>query len=166
MLIGEKVIIPAKYADFDNIFFKILAEVLPEQIGIKKYAINLVEGKQSYYRVIYSLRSMEFKTLKIYIKTNLANGFIRPSKSPASTPILFVCKANCSFCLYVNYQDLNNLTIQNQLQLLLIGEFLDWLGRAKCFTQLDLIQAYHKMRIKEDDKWKIVFRTCYGHFKY
>ena len=32
---------------------------------------------------------MELETLKIYIKTHLKTGFIRPSKSPVSASILF-----------------------------------------------------------------------------
>lgn len=40
------------------------------------------------------------------------------------------------------------------------------LGWAKRFTQLDLISAYHRMRIWEGDKWKTAFRTRYGYFEY
>ncbi len=56
---------------------------------------------------------MELETLKAYIKNNLASGFIRPSKSPARVPILFDKKPDSSLRLYVDYQDLNNLTIKN-----------------------------------------------------
>ena len=66
----------------------------------------------------------------------------------------------------MDYWGLNNLTIKNQYPLLLIGESLDRLGRAKRFTQLDLTNAYHRMRIREGDEWKTAFRTRYGHFKY
>ena len=62
---------------------------------------------------IYNLGLMELETLKTYIKTNLTNSFIRPSKSAISASILFVKKHNCNFYFYVNYQDLNNLTIKN-----------------------------------------------------
>lgn len=48
----------------------------------------------------------------------------------------------------------------------LIGESLDCLGRAKRFTQLELTNAYHRMRIREGDEWKTAFRIWYGHFKY
>ena len=77
------------------------------------------------YRLIYSLRLVEFKILKTYIKTNLANGFIKASKLPADTPILFVCKPNSSFRLCVNHQGLNNLIIKNRSLLPLICESLD-----------------------------------------
>ena len=106
------------------------------------------------------------ETLKTYIKTNLANGFIRPSKSPAGAPILFDRKPDGSLRLCVDYRGLNNLTIKNRYPLPLIGESLDRLGRAKRFTQLDLTNAYHWMRICEGNEWKTAFRTQYGHFKY
>ena len=90
---------------------------------------------------------MELETLKAYIETNLANGFIRPSKLPAGAPILFNRKSDDSLRLCLDYQGLNNLTIKNQYPLPLIGELLDRLGKAKQFTQLDLTSAYHQMRI-------------------
>ena len=106
------------------------------------------------------------ETLKTYIKTNLANGFFRPSKSLARDPILFDRKPHRSFCLCVDFWSLNNLTIKNRYQLLLIGESLDRLGLAKQFTQYDLTNAYHRMRICEGNEWKRAFRTRYGHFEY
>ena len=36
----------------------------------------------------------------------------------------------------------------------------------KLFTKLDLKDAYHRIRIKKGDDWKIAFRTRYGHFEY
>ena len=77
---------------------------------------------------------MELETLKAYIETNLDNGFIRPSKSPAGTLILFDRKSDNFLQLCVNYQGLNNFIIKNQYLLLLIGELLDKLKRARRFT--------------------------------
>ncbi len=109
---------------------------------------------------------MKLETLKAYIETHLKTGFIRPSKSPAGAPILFDKKPNSSLRLCVDYWGLNNLTIKNQYPLPLIGEVLDRLGRAKRFTQLDLTSAYHRMKIREGDKWKTAFCTRYSHFEY
>ncbi len=109
---------------------------------------------------------MELEILKAYIINNLASGFIKPSKSPAKVRILFNKKPDGSLRLCMDYQGLNNLTIKNEYLLPLVGESLNWLGRAWRFTQLDLTNAYNQMRIKENNEWKIVYSICYGHFEY
>ena len=68
--------------------------------------------------------------------------------------------------LYVNYRRLNKITIKNQYPLLLVGKLFNRLSYAKIFTKLDLYNAYYRIRIKKGDKWKTVFKTHYGHFKY
>ena len=100
--------ISAKYSDYSNIF---LAEYKAEHLEnteINEYVIKLKKGKQSLFGSIYSLRLIELETLKTYIKTNLANGFIQPFKSPAGAPILFDKKLDRSFCFCVDYWGLNN----------------------------------------------------------
>ena len=94
-------------------FLEKLANVLLEQTGAKKSTIELEPDKQPLYGPIYNLDPVELETLKTYIETNLANGFIRASNIPASTPIHFGCKSNNSFCLCVDYQGLNNFIIKN-----------------------------------------------------
>ena len=126
--------VPAKYSDFADVFSPDLATELPEHTKINTHAIDLEEGKQPLYGPIYSLGPVELETLKTYIETNLANGFIRPSKSPAGAPILFDKKPNGSLRLCVNYRGLNNITIKNQYPPLLVGKSLDRLGRTKQFS--------------------------------
>ena len=90
LLLAKEVTILSEYADFLNVFLKELAKVMPEPIDINGHAIELEENKQPSYKSIYNLGQVELKTLKIYIETNLANGFIRSLKSPTSALILFV----------------------------------------------------------------------------
>ena len=68
---------------------------------------------------------MELEILKAYIKNNLFNGFIRLSKFPARAPIFFDKKLVGSLKLYMNYQNLNNLTLKTRYPLFLVGELLD-----------------------------------------
>lgn len=117
--------IPAKYSDFINIFSKELATVLMEYTKINTHAINLEEGKQPFYRPIYSLSPVELKILKIYIKIKLANSFICLSKSLAGVLILFDQKPDRNLRFCIDYQDFNNLTIKNWYPFLFIGEFLN-----------------------------------------
>ena len=165
-LTSEKTGILAEYSDFSNVFSSNSATELMEHTGINDHPINLLDNKQPLYGPIYSLGPVELEKLKTYIEANLASDFIRPSKSPAGTPILFLQKKDGSLRLCVDYRELNNLMIKNCYPLPLIGELLNCLGRAKRFTQLDLTNTYHQMRIWKGDKWKIAFQTRYGHFKY
>ena len=158
--------VPAEYSDYSDVFSAENAAKLLENTGINEHAIELEEGKQPPFGPIYSLGPVELETLKTYIKTNLANGFIRPFKSPAGAPILFDRKPDGSLRLCVDYWGLNNITIKNRYPLPLIGKALNRLGRARRFTQLDLTNAYYWMRICEGDEWKTAFQTRYGHFEY
>ena len=165
-LTRKKTKIPAKYSDFSNVFSSDSVAELPEHAGINDHSINLLDDKQPPYSPIYSLELMKLETLKTYIEANLASGFIRLSKFSAVALILFVRKTDGNLRLFVYYQGLNNLMIKNYYPLLLIGESLDCLVRAKRFTQLDLTNAYHQMRIGKSDKWKTAFQTQYSYFEY
>ena len=114
-----------KYANFAEVFSTNLAIELPDHTGIDDHIINLIKGHQPSYRLIYNLRSIELKILKTYIKTNLVNDLITSSKSPTNTPIFFVKKTDKNIWLYVNYKDLNNLTIKNKYSLPFIDECLN-----------------------------------------
>ena len=66
----------AKYSNYSNIFLVENAVELPENTGINKHIIKLKKDKQLSFGSIYSLEPVELETLKTFIKTNLANGFI------------------------------------------------------------------------------------------
>ena len=115
---------------------------------------------------IYNISPAELKALEDYINDALAKGWIRESKSPASAPVLFIPRKSGKLRLYVNYRGLNALTVKNRYPLPLINELLDRLNGSIVFSKIDLRNAYHRIRIREGDEWKIVFRTRYGHYEY
>ena len=108
----------------------------------------------------------ELEVLRAYIEENLANGFIRHSKSPADAPIFFVKKKDGSLRLVVDYCGLNKVTIKNRYALPLISSLLERINGARFFTKINLRGAYNLVRIRLGDEWKTTFRTRYGHFKY
>lgn len=114
-----------EYSNYNNIFLAKNTTELLEYIKINNYAIKLKEDKQPLFRPIYNIKLVELKTLKTYIKTNLANDFIKLFKSFFKIFILFDQNLNESFYLYVNYWNLDNSTIKNQYFFFLIGKFLD-----------------------------------------
>ena len=88
---------PSKYNDFSDVFEKKNVDRLPEH---RPYdcPINLKDGACPPFGPIYGLSEPELKALKIYIEENLTKGFIRHSKSPAGSPILFVKKKDLMEC--------------------------------------------------------------------
>ena len=104
--------------------------------------------------------------MKKYVQTYLANGFIRPSKSRAAAPVMFVQRPDGKLRLVVDFRGLNKVTVKNRYPLPLIPEMLDRLHKARIFTKIDLRNAYHQVRVKEGDEWKTTFRCSEGHFEY
>jgi hypothetical protein len=130
------------------------------------YEINIKEGEEPTFMPIYPLSQKESATLKEYIDDNLNKENIRKSKSSAGYPILFVLKKGGELRMYVDYRQLNSITIKDRHPLLLINEIQDIIQGAKYFTKYDITNAYNRLRIREGDEWKTAFRTKYGHFEY
>lgn len=114
-----------KYQDYAYVFSLKLVIEQPKNTSSNKYAIDLIEDKQLPYGPIYILSPIELETLKTYIKTNLKSEFIQTSMSLDRAPIFFDKKSDGSFCLYVNYQGLNNFTIKKRYLLSFVWNFLD-----------------------------------------
>jgi Reverse transcriptase (RNA-dependent DNA polymerase) len=126
------------------------------------YTINLKEKVKSFYKPLYALLERELRILRNYLAEKKEIGWIRRSKSPAKTFILFILKPDDSLRLCVDYRALNKVTVKNRHLLFLINETLDRMQGAKIYTKLDLRDAYYRIRIKPGDKWKTAFRTRYG----
>ena len=116
------------------------------------HAIDLEPRKKPPFRLLYNLSVTELEALREYLEAALKNGWIQRSASEAGAPILFVPKKDSSLRLYVDYRSLNAITVKNRHPLPLISETLDRLGRAKCFSKLDLKDAYHRIPIKRGDE--------------
>ena len=112
------------------------------------------------------MSEVELKTLKDYLDDMLDKGFIRLSKSPTGTPVLFVKKKDGSLCLCVDYRGLNKITRKNRYPIPRIETLVDQLHLAKIYSKINLHVGYNNVRIAEGDEWKTVFRTRYGTFEY
>ena len=68
----------------------------------------------------------------------LRKGYIRPSKSPQTSPMFFVSKKDGSKRMIMDCHSLNKQTIKNNYQLLLIMDLIDNIESKKVFTKMDL----------------------------
>lgn len=157
--------LPSKYADFQWLFDKDRADKLPTHRS-HDHAIPLRENSMPPFGPIYSLSEAELKALDIYLKDNLAKGFIQESTSPAAAPLHFVPKKDGSLRPVIDYRGLNNVTVKDRYTPPRIPDLIDRLQGAKIFTRLDLRGAYNLVRIKPGDEWKTAFRTRYGLYEY
>jgi hypothetical protein len=128
--------------------------------------IPLLEGKVPPFEPLRALDEGRLQTLREYLATSVERGWIRSSTSPAGAPIHFVKKKDGTLRLCVDYRGLNAITVKDRTPLLLIGEALDRLSRAKVYTKLDVRDAYHNLRIAKGDEWQTAFRTKYGLYEY
>ena len=96
----------------------------------------------------------------------LVKGFIWPLKSPSGASVFFVPKKNRGLRLCVNFWGLNVITKKNKHSLPLVQTLFDLLSGAWFYTKLDVIEAYHHLRIQKDNKWKTAFYCRYGHFEH
>ncbi|UTT91928.1 hypothetical protein NDA17_000364 [Ustilago hordei] len=128
--------------------------------------LELIEGGKPPQGPLYLKGPKEMSELRRYLDENLEKGFIRPSKSPAQSPVLFVPKKDGGLRLCVDYRGLNEITVKNRAPLPLIEEQLFLLRKARIYTKLDLRAAYNLIRIAKGDEWKTAFGTQLGLYEY
>jgi hypothetical protein len=153
-----------KYHEHLGAFSKTKADTLPPTRSID-HAIELKPGTSPTYQKLYNHSQRESEELKKWLKENLEKGFIRPSKSPCSSPVLFVPKKGGEMRMCIDYRRLNDITVKDRTPLPLISETLDRLKGAKVYKKMDLRGAYNLLRVKEEDIWKTAFTTRFGLFE-
>ena len=99
----------------------------------------------------------ELKELKAQLKDLPDKGFIRPSISPLDAPVLFVKKKYGSLKLWIDYCQINNVTIKNKYPLPRINDSFDKLQGKATFFKIDLTSGYPQIRVRVDDIPKMIF---------
>lgn len=163
--------LPRHFHEFIESFSREKANELAPQRGEgvdHEIRLEKVDGQEPKvpWGPLYNMSRDELLVLRKTLTEFLDKGFIRVSNSPASAPILFVRKPGGGLRFCVDYRGLNKITRKDRYPLPLIYETLQSVGRAKWFTKLDVIAAFHKIRIREGHEWMTAFRTRYGLFEW
>nr|GEV36527.1 putative reverse transcriptase domain-containing protein [Tanacetum cinerariifolium] len=135
----------------------------PRQV---EFRIDLVPGTAPVASAPYRLAPSEMKELAKQLQELSKKGFIHTSSSPWGAPVLFVKKKDGSFCLCIDYRELNKLTVKNRYPLLRIDDLFDQLQGSSVYSKIDLRTGYHQLRIREEDISITAFRTRYGHYEF
>ncbi|KAJ1043953.1 hypothetical protein NDA10_005052 [Ustilago hordei] len=157
--------IPKPYQHLRDVFDEVEADKLPHHTEHDLH-LKLIEGGKPPQGPLYLKGPKEMSELRRYLDENLEKGFIRPSKSPARSPVLFIPKKDGGLRLCVDYRGLNEITVKNRAPLPLIEEQLFLLRKARIYTKLDLRAAYNLIQIAKGDEWKTAFGTQLGLYEY
>ncbi|GJX86219.1 putative reverse transcriptase domain-containing protein, partial [Tanacetum coccineum] len=128
--------------DFPKVFPKDLPGLPPTRQV--EFQIDLVLGAAPVARAPYRLAPSEMKELSV----------------------LFIKKKDGSFRMYIDYWELNKLTVKNRYPLPRIDDLFDQLQGLSVYSKIDLRSDYHQLRVREEDIPKTAFRTRYGHYEF
>ncbi|KKF95513.1 Retrotransposable element Tf2 155 kDa protein type 1 [Ceratocystis platani] len=125
-----------------------------------------VPDEEAPWGPLYSMTREELVVLRQTLLALLEKGYIEESQSTAAAPILFAKKPGGGLRFCVDYRALNAVMKKNRYPLPNITETLKNVSKAKWFTKLDVVSAFHNIRIAEGDEWKTAFRTRHGLFQW
>jgi len=143
--------VSSKYHEFTDVFSKTKAEDFTPHHPYN-LKINLEGGTQPLVGPIYFLSAYEQEALGKFIEENLNTGFIQPTLSLHSTPVLFVKKKDGSLHLYVDFHSLNHISKKDRYPLLLISDLLDLPYKALVYLKIDLCHAYYLVCIADGNE--------------
>ena len=132
---------------------------------VQDHAIDLKEIFKPKKKRIYLLSKDKRKEVPKFVNDQLRKEYIRPSKSPQTSPVFFVVKKDGSKRMIMDYHSLNKQTIKNNYPLPLITDLIDNIRDKRVFTKMDLQWGLNNIRIKEVNEWKEVFTMHVGLFK-
>ncbi|GJR61004.1 putative reverse transcriptase domain-containing protein [Tanacetum coccineum] len=98
--------------EFLNVFPRDLPGIPPERQV--EFRIDLIPGATPIAKTPYRLAPSEMKELMSQLQELLNKGFILPSSSPWGAPILFVKKKDGNIRMYINYRELNKVTVREK----------------------------------------------------
>jgi len=146
----------------------VFEKVESERIPIRKvwdHVIDLNNNFKVSKAKVYPLSRNKKEEVQKFVNEHLKKGYIRPSKLPQTSPVFFVGKKDRRKHMVMNYKRLNKQTVKNNYPLPLITDLVDFMGNKRVFTKMDLWWGYNNVRIKKEDKWKVVFTTYVGLYK-
>ena len=130
-------LVPMEYHKYLNVFSKKESEWML----IRKpwdHAIDLKATFKPKKGRIIPLLPQEQEEVTAFLDDQLKKGYIRPSKSPQTSPMFFVPKKDGKKHMVQDYRYLNESTVKNNYPLPLIRQLVDKLQGSKLFMKMDL----------------------------
>jgi hypothetical protein len=108
--------------EFEDVFQEVPG--LPPKRDID-FSINLMPGAAPVSKSPYRMSTPEMKELQLQLEELLKKGYIHPSVSPWGAPVLFVKKKDGTLTLFIDFRQLNKVTVKNKYPLPRIDDLFD-----------------------------------------
>lgn len=91
---------------------------------------------------------------------------IEECESPWAAPVVMVPKPNGKVRVCVDYRRLNSVTVSDKYPLPRIDYLLQSTGKSRIISTIDLQSGYWQVKVRESDRDKTAFITCFGTFRF
>ncbi|GFV16767.1 retrovirus-related Pol polyprotein from transposon 17.6 [Trichonephila clavipes] len=107
-----------------------------------------------------------YDAVKVEFEFLLAQGIIRPSKSPWSSPLHVVPKSDSTVRPVGDYRQLNYVTEFDSYTMPYLNDFAHALHGKRIFSKIDIFKAFHQIPIAECDIPQTAVTTPWGLYEY
>ncbi|GFU50930.1 retrovirus-related Pol polyprotein from transposon 17.6 [Trichonephila clavipes] len=107
-----------------------------------------------------------YDAVKVEFEFLLAQGIIRPSKRPWSSPLHVVPKSDSTVRPVGDYRQLNSVTEFDSYPMPYLNDFAHALHGKRIFSKIDIFKAFHQIPIAECDIPKTAVTTPWGLYEY
>ena len=139
----------------------------PDSLDVKlEMKLILMLNQRPFYFNSRRLSYTEKIAVAEIIQDLLIRKIIRPSTSQYSSLIVLVRKKNGQIRMTVDYRELNKITLEDHFPIPRIEDQIDCLRGKKYFTQLDLKNTFHHIKLEESSIQYTSFVTFMGQYEF
>jgi hypothetical protein len=128
--------------------------------------IELKPGATVKDRPMRRFTNSEDVEVKSKVHELLGKSFVRPSCSPFGANLLFIKKKDGTNRMAVDYRAVNMATVKDRTPLPSHTDMRSQISGSKFLSKVDIRDAFHMIRIRDEDCHKTAFKTKYGLFEF
>ncbi len=163
----NKELSPEERKDLDNLLIK-HERCFSQKKGKTHLTEHFIETGDSLpvHSVPYRVSEKERTIIADQVEKMLADGVIRPSSSPWSSPVVLVKKPSKEIRFCIDYRRLNAITLRDVYPLPRVDDILGRLSGARYFTSLDLQKGFWQLPVAAEHQEKTAFVTPDGLYEF
>jgi Reverse transcriptase (RNA-dependent DNA polymerase) len=106
------------------------------------------------------------ESLRATVRELLEQGMLKPVVTDFASPFVIVKKIDGIDRVCIDYRELNKMTERDIYPLPVIHSSMQHMKKFRVFSKIDLLLAYHQIRVSPESEKYTSFRCMYGTYKY